>query len=144
VISIFSVLVGLSVPAMHHVLKRATFQRTCHRLLHVLYVAKAQAILKGETLILCGSDNGRTCDNHWQHFWLIKNLKTQSTMRRFDINLSRLIQVNWRGNHKQRVGIYFNALGETMGQQGRFIIKASHDGRSEIVISLSGRMRVVN
>jgi hypothetical protein len=98
------------------------------------------AILKKRNIEICGSDDGVHCIDDWNRYWIIRDAVSQNVLRRIQLEPIRHLSVTWHGNFKDRDGIYFNELGETGGQQGRFNLDLGV-GHKEIVITLSGRMR---
>ena len=139
VIAIVGILFGLSIPSLHLLFQRSHLMMTQSRLFHALAYAKAEAIRLDETVVLCGSQDATQCDGAWQGYWLVQTLSTHKLLRVFTPSNQRL-SIKWRGNFRKREGIYFNALGETLGQQGRFRLTAGEAHAALILIS-SGRVR---
>lgn len=140
VIAIFSILVGLSVPSIHHLLQRYEFLQRYNRLQQMLYYTKAMAILKKRRIMLCGSGDGQHCDGDWNRYWLLREQGSWQLLKRIELAPIGRFHITWQGNFKEREGIYFNALGETGGHQGRFKLRFGTNYR-EIILTLSGRMR---
>lgn len=141
VISIIAILAGLSLPSLQHSLQHYHFTVRRDRLWHALYYTKALAILRNRKLTLCGSSDGMRCNQNWQHEWLVVDTARQRVMQRYKLEQLSRLQLQWHGNHRQRLGIQFNRYGETGGQQGRFDIKLGSN-HAQIVLTMSGRMRL--
>jgi hypothetical protein len=107
----------------------------------MLYVTKSLAILRQSTLEICGSSDEKDCDDGWTHSWLIRDVKSQRILRRIILNPTKTLQIEWRGNHASRHGIYFNKWGGTSGQQGRITLNA-YNHMAQMVLILSGRIRL--
>ncbi len=127
-------------PSWQRLLQRYYFTLRCDQLWHTLYYAKSMAILKGCQVMLCGSDNGRRCSGHWTQYWLIQDGLNHTIERRIRLASIKNFSLSWRGNFKNRDGIYFNRLGETGGQQGRFDLRLGTN-HLQIVLMQSGRVR---
>ncbi len=141
VIMITAILFTLSVPSLHHQIQHARFLLLQHRLSQALASTRAFAMLHQQPLRLCGSQNGDQCDGYWTDYWRIERAVDGQLIRLFDIHMPSSALL-WRGNHRQRSGIIFNKLGETMGTQGRFLLQLDHYC-AETVLIASGRIRVV-
>ncbi len=140
VITIFSILIGLSIPSLQRMLQRYHFVILKDQLWHALYATKSMAILNQQTLELCGSRDGMTCDADWQQYWLIRNVSNSHILRHMTVPQVGAFTIQWHGNLHQRDGVYFDKWGGTAGQQGRFdVILGSH--HAQIVLILSGRFR---
>lgn len=142
VMSIVAILLVISIPSISLMVESSRFLVTKNRLWYALSYAKTVAIERERTLVLCGSRDARHCDGMWQSQWILLDITTHEVLHRFQ-GVDGKITIAWQGNFKGRLGIYFNKLGETVGQQGRFRLK-NHSQWAEIILIGSGRMRLSN
>lgn len=133
-LAIFSILVSLSMPSLYRLLERYQFNTVRDQLWHLLYYAKSMAILRQETLIVCPAKEGIDRD------WLVQSVSTKMALRHVTFPLVSGFRFQWVGNFQDRGGLYFDALGGTGGQQGRFDLRLG-PYHTQLVVTLTGRIR---
>lgn len=141
VLCIITLLFSLSVPSLNRLSKRSHFSLIQTQLLNALYVTKAMAINRNQSVLLCGSRDGAHCDGDWDANWLVIIGGTHQVLHVFTDDHYR-VDIRFSGNFQDREGIPFNSQGGS-GKQGRFFLTLG-DQHAEIVLIETGRMRVVN
>ena len=124
------------------------------RLESILIYSKNQAIFTNETVTLCSTTDGKTCDaqksrkTKWQLNWLVTKDSTSieesnnnNKILYLSINKARFIQISYNNSSE----IKFNNMGRCL-KPGTFSINyndGSFSKNYEIVISSAGRIRQV-
>ena len=140
VVAIIGILFSISIPSLKSFIARNRFYIVEQRLLHALAYTKALAIERDQTVMLCGSRDGKKCDGGWAGEWLVMMVKSQKVLHVFSSNPHQL-KLTWQSNFKNRLGLYFDAFGETGGQQGRFVLQSGRQ-QVELIVIKSGRVRI--
>lgn len=138
VLSLVAFLSLLSLPILPHWWQRHELNRTVTQLQQSIYFAKAWAVLHQKSVQLCGSASGQRCDGQWSSGWLV--LVRQSGWRLMVVRHKPAVSIRWVSNHRQRLGVFFNAAGHTAGQQGRFNCSV-RSFKQSVVLIRSGRVR---
>jgi hypothetical protein len=110
------------------------------QLLNALYVTKVMALNKKQSVLLCGSRDGVSCDGDWNANWLVVEADTRRVLHVFNGSHYKVV-IRFSANFQDREGVPFNAQGGS-GKQGRFLLTLD-DQHAEIILIESGRMRVV-
>ena len=73
ILAAIAVMVLIAVPGSDVLLEKYRLKTAHSKLLSGLELAKAEAQIRGSTVIMCPSSNGHSCrlDNNWNHGWLI-------------------------------------------------------------------------
>lgn len=138
VISLVLSLSLLSLPIVPRWWQRHRLALAVSRLHRSISYARLWAVLHGTDVVLCGSPDGQTCHGGWSTGWMALSRKTQQTVR--VMRQASSVHIQWRGNHRDRPGIYFQADGGTAGQQGRFVCTLG-EFKQTLVLIRSGRVR---
>ncbi len=147
--SIAAILVGIAVPNMGSIVKRAETNQTAKTLFRLINFARLQAVSYQEYTVLCPTLDFISCDDDW----------TSELMVFIDINNNQafddaedslltkgLLQdgapsIVWR-SFASRPFIRFDEHGTTIYQNGRiYICDPSQRYKAQIVIYRSGRAR---
>lgn len=138
VLSLIAFLSLLSLHVLPDWWQRHALSHTVAQLRQSIYFGKTWALLHQKDVVLCGSVSGVRCDGGWSAGWLI--VVHQSGQRLMVVQHKPTVNVRWVGNHRQRLGVLFNAAGHTTGQQGRFNCLIGSFKQSVVLIR-SGRVR---
>ena len=73
VIALIAVLAGVAVPGLGGMLAGSRVKATAGRFMSHVNLARTQAILRGQRVVLCPSGDGVSClpDGHWHRGWLV-------------------------------------------------------------------------
>ena len=135
---IAGILMAIAVPALSHWYQRNQAQVITQRVIQAIRFTQAQALAQQQELRLCGSSDGRECDNQWSKGQLVVAIKSQEPLRFFP-PLPNAWRLLWRSTLSQNTTLEFLPSGYTDGQQGSFYICSKQSMR--LVVNRVGRIR---
>lgn len=68
---IFSLLIVITIPQIKTLFQQPESEMTHSQLLRAIHLARSEAIKRGSLVILCKSQNQKTCSGEWQNGYLI-------------------------------------------------------------------------
>lgn len=155
VLSLVSLIGGIVVvPAYYQWLADLRLEMKSRELLTALRFARNKALYYHRTVTLCKSNDHQTCGGQWEKGWLVvidnnsDDFKSQRRVLRHYNGLDSKQSLVWKGARAMEE-IKFNALGSSVGYNGRFvlchkpptrrkiawIIQVSHTGRPRLEVS---------
>ena len=73
VLALIALLAGVAVPGLGDLLARSRVKATAGRFMTHVNLARTQAIMRSQRVVLCPSSDGSNClpDGHWHRGWLV-------------------------------------------------------------------------
>lgn len=140
VVTLLALLASIGLPNFGDLIERNRIQSLRNQLEAQLKHARASAVLHNRSVEICGSSDGRTCDDAWQSGWLIH--RPDSTLINSQYTLSAGERMDWSGA-AQRIIVLGN--GTLLKGNGRFYFCRHDDTVAlQLVISRQGRIRSVD
>ncbi len=136
---VLAILSSIGLPDFSNLIERNRNQSLRDQLIAQLKHARSMAVLHNQRIEICGSSDGRTCDDAWQSGWLIDSPRDGIIDSQHRIENGE--KLNWTGAASR---IIFLGNGTLLKGNGRFYI-CRRDGSVELqlVISRQGRIRKV-
>lgn len=146
------ILVVIALPYSQHLIQEYRATTIINQLFYALHYAKNEAILRGETIIVCGSLDQQHCDGHWSSYRIIfvdKNKnhlldEKDELLRIYPPLIDGMLQLSAFGSSQY---IKWSSKGYTNQQNGTFVYNANdHDPRYSrmLIINKAGRIRKAN
>lgn len=147
-LAVGSILLGISIPSFTHAVHKHQSKSAAHHLLSAYQFSRYEAVKRGKTLTVCGTDDGITCSRIWHNdlvvFW-DKNsnntIEPNERIRRFSFN-------HHKGFIKTRISLrqtYIHLRPDGSNKQfGSFIYcnPASRATTRQVVFNRIGRPRI--
>ncbi|OHC27689.1 MAG: hypothetical protein A2Y50_12210 [Pseudomonadales bacterium RIFCSPLOWO2_12_59_9] len=138
-ITLLSIFALVAMPAFGQWIQRNHIESQRDLLHTQLNQARATSVLHNRDVDACGSSNGLTCDNQWNHGWLLHYPDTNQLISQQQLTSED--HLRWAG---ARPVIRFHSNGTSPLGNGRFYLcDASGKVVAQIVISRQGRLRQV-
>lgn len=150
-IAILSILSTLASGLWTELHTRMTAKATINAIINSLALARNQAMTKQSDILVCGSSNALTCDNHWQAGILVlldadKNGTPEHPEDVIGFYKTPAIEgtLSWRGFGSNN-GVSYNRMGQASVSNGSFTFcpttRDPHYAR-QVVINRGGRVRM--
>ncbi len=134
--ALLAISAAIAVPVFADLIERNRQLALQVELRSALQVARAQAVIEGRSVEVCGSRDGLSCSPGWSDGWLIRAARTQEPFRvRHGDGLKGLA---WSGFG---TSILFRGNGSSPISNGRFF--QCHQGRVawQLILNRQGRVR---
>lgn len=150
VVSLFGILMSLSVPSFNEMLMRQKAKGEENKLVSLIYLARSEAIKSNQVVSLCRSSNGLECGDDWSDGWLMFVDNNHNGSKDVDEKILRSgqagngYQVSFRAFGSNRY-LRFTPLGITLSQNGTFkLCPEDNDSRyaRAVIISKTARTRL--
>jgi type IV fimbrial biogenesis protein FimT len=151
---IVAVLTGIAVPSVQRILAQNKRASAVNELVWILKSARSEAIKSGYRVIICASADQKKCSGNWHDGWMLfidhdRTAKPASpaAIRHVRGPFPKEVSISGNGKIKNNIAYQPNGhLGAVSGllQNGIFDISVTGIESSQIIISNSGRPRVVN
>jgi type IV fimbrial biogenesis protein FimT len=143
VIALIATFASLAVPAFSGFIQRNESETVQQQLLAKLSFTRAQAVVDRQSVRLCGSDDGKTCNGQWSRGLLTLHENAQEPLTYHAIDSAQ--PLHWKGA-RSNAELLFQANGTTHMSNGRFVFCGTNPPRVawQIVVNLQGRHRVVS
>jgi type IV fimbrial biogenesis protein FimT len=135
------ILLAMAIPSEKIFLAKSQDEVMSQQLLRAIYLARSEAITRNTTVILCKSNDFKSCSGDWlQGYMIIANDKLLSTYQ----NTTTEGIIHWRGFPSGRDSLHFLSSGMVDVQNGTFWYCPDIQSKAHwaIVISQSGRARL--
>ena len=143
-ISIFVILSLLIIPGMNDFMQRNRSFCKVQQIVAALMLTRTEAIIRGQNVMFCGSDDGISCGGDWNEGQLILDSK-KNVIRPFAA-IHKGDKLFWKSSLSDDKDNYVEFLptGETNGQQGSFYYCPDSNVKNSfaIVIQQSGFLRI--
>ena len=146
---LLSILLSLSFPVYNYLVAETRLLALTERITSALNYARSEAIKHRSTVILCPSENGKTCSGQWHNGWIIvlgrytTNLSKNSLLRVYPA-LNKHEFLIWHGAGRRNY-VQLNPDGSAYGHNGSFVVCVKVLTTSTvwlIKMSPTGRIRV--
>lgn len=131
----------LAVPVSQHLLTENRIANDVNRLLSALYLARSEAVRRGEVITFCKSVDQKNCGGQWNDGQIIIN--ASGKVLYVYPQLSPLVELNWSGSFGFDDAIKFLPTGFA-AQQGHFdyhLLQGNKSYLRRIVVNHAGRIR---
>ncbi len=142
VLSVVGILAVMSVVGFNIFLKKTETEILSSQLLRAIDLTRSEAILRHETIQLCGSQDQENCSNNWDSGYIVRS--ANRVIYHFQ-NISQKGILHWRSFPMDRVQLEFIASGMPHFQNGTFWF-CPPDAKNpawSIVLNKTGRARIV-
>ncbi len=141
VLVIFSALLLIAIPNLQDVFAKNRARAYAEALKAALKFTRTSAILRGESVVFCGSTDHKECDGKWQNGQIIK-AKSGRVLRVLP-QVFADDKLWWKGGGSEK-GVVFLANGFTKSQIGSFFYKPRNSTKKNVQITLlsTGRVRI--
>lgn len=140
VLSILIILLVVTVPSQSIFFKKTQEQIIRSQLFHAIQIARNEAMVRGVRVTLCKSDDLKTCGGDWRNGYIMHaNAKLLFVFQ----NTNNDGKIYWRAFPKNREDLLFLPTGATHSENGTFWYCQKTHLRWAIIISQSGRVRIV-
>ncbi|WP_312703628.1 GspH/FimT family pseudopilin [Stutzerimonas nitrititolerans] len=134
-LALLAIVANIAVPAFDGLITRNRQQALMEQVASVLNSARAEAVLQGRTIEVCGSSDGKTCSANWSSGWLVRT----SDDRRLQLTqLPSHDALRWSGFQQS---IRFHNNGTSPISNGRFYQCHGHEVAWQLVLNRQGRLR---
>lgn len=146
---LLSILLSLSFPAYKYLTAEIRLLTLTERITSALNYARSEAIRHRSIVILCPSENGKTCSGQWRNGWIIvlgrytANFSENSLLRVYP-PLNKHEFLIWHGAGR-RDYVQLNPDGSAYGHNGSFVVCVKVLATSTvwlIKLSTTGRIRI--
>jgi type IV fimbrial biogenesis protein FimT len=145
VMAIIAIIFAMALPSYDALIQKSQQTIAAKKLLSVINLAKDEAILRRQSIILCGSEDGHSCSVSWIHGQLILAADAHSyhVLHYKKISLAHQ-QLSWRSS-LGKTYLQFNASGSSDFQSGAFVLadEKSQQPLWKIMVNAAGRARLV-
>jgi len=150
IISIFGILMSMSIPSFEGMLKRQKASGEANNLVSLIYLARSEAIKTNQVVTICRSADGLECGNDWKDGWMMFVDNNRNGAKEADERIIRSghagngYQVSFRAFGSNRY-LRFTPLGITLSQNGTFkLCPEDNDSRyaRAVIISKTARARL--
>ncbi len=140
-IALLLIVSAVIVPSYHHFSERLAVRRVSDSLMNALESARTFSVLSGESMRVCPSDSGNSCDANWSSGVRIATRRSNNTRRYFSFK-DAAVHIVWKSVTGSAY-IDFEPNNEHSLINGRFTVTA---GKTEQVILLNrlGHSHLVN
>ena len=149
VIALVALLAGIAVPGLGDVLARSRVKATAGRFMTHVNLARTQAIMRSQRVVLCPSSDGTTClsDGHWHRGWLVF---VDSDGNREHAPQEPLLQVNGAAEQvrlvtsRMRRRLVLYPTGLSPASNGTYTVCSSRQEAAPlaVIVSNTGRARM--
>ena len=136
-LSIIIILLAITLPSEKLFFNNTVDQLAAYQLLRAIQLARQEAMVRGSKVTLCQSQDARNCGGDWRDGYIIQ--ANQKTLFSFKSKAF----IHWRAFPKTRTDLQFLPNGMTYAENGTFWYCDQDKVRWAIVISQSGRARMV-
>ena len=136
-LSLISILGLIATPNLTHLFEQNRIYALRDQLKAHLHLARVNSVFHNRDIELCGSSDGKLCDDQWQRGWIVRFVSNNQIIHQ--IQLSSQDRIAWAGaSHKIR----FHSNGTSPLGNGRFYICDKNQAVAlQIVINRQGRVR---
>jgi len=136
-VSILAVISAIAMSAINDFIERSRQQALLSQLQDTIQNARAKAVLRRQTVVLCGTRNMDTCSNDWRNGWLTK---LETTGKKLALTqLTGAKELHWIGFGNQQIRFYEN--GTSPWSNGRFYQCYKRRIAWQLILSRQGRLR---
>lgn len=141
-LTIFIIMGILAVPAQQIFYTRTNEKIVCSELEQAINLTRNEAIMRDSLVVLCKSDDQKTCNEIGKNGYII--IADKTVLYSFQNHLVE--NLHWRAFPKDQTYLEFLPSGLPNAENGTFWYcpKPNQNPRWAIVMSQSGRLRVVN
>ncbi|KJH83753.1 GspH/FimT family pseudopilin [Stutzerimonas stutzeri] len=134
-LAIAGVVISMAVPAFETLITRSRQQALLDQTWTAIQSTRAAAVMRKESVEICGTKDSATCNSDWVDGWLIRSTGSQQV---FNVTRLRLgEQLQWKGLGKS---VQFRSNGTTLNNGAFF---QCHDTKVawQLKLSRQGRLR---
>ncbi len=137
--SLIAILTGTALPDFLAILEYNRINSLRNQFHAHIQQARALSVLKMKDMELCGSSDGRHCDDQWSLGWIVHSVKSSQVITHYQLDHKDVIR--WAGATER---IRFHSNGTTPLGNGRlFICNQDRMVVMQIVLNRQGRARLV-
>ena len=136
---LLAVFISIAIPALSGLADRSRQQALRQSLGTAIQTARAAAVLNRETIEICGSNDGATCNADWTNSWLIRSVSAGRA-------LSIMQTPEASGLHWKGLGgsIRFRSTGTTPLSNDTFYQCYENETAWQLKLSRQGRLRLTS
>ncbi|HEX2548579.1 MAG TPA: GspH/FimT family protein [Gammaproteobacteria bacterium] len=140
---IIVIIAAFAIPNLKHFLYQSEVDALAPELIQAIQLARSESIINHQTTTLCGSDNFKTCSNHWDEGYMV--LDTEKVHYTFRSTRYHGF-LHWRAFPKGKNDVTFLADGSLNAENGTFwyCVAREKNPLFAIAVSQSARARVIN
>lgn len=137
-VALLAIFATIAMPSMTRFVERNRIEALRDQLHAQLNLARTNAVVQRRDVEICGSSDGKTCDENWQKGWMLYFMDNRQPIGQHRLGLQD--RVMFVGFNKQ---IIFHENGTALGN-GRFYL-CEQDGKvaQQLVLNKQGRTRRV-
>ncbi|AFM34603.1 MULTISPECIES: GspH/FimT family pseudopilin [Stutzerimonas stutzeri subgroup] len=136
-VSVLAVISAIAMSAINDFIERSRQQALFFQLQDTIQNARAKAVLRRQTVVLCGTRNMDTCSNDWRDGWLTKLETTGQKLALTQLTGAK--ELRWIGFGNQQIRFYEN--GTSPWSNGRFYQCYKQRIAWQLILSRQGRLR---
>lgn len=138
-LSLLAIFVSIAIPALGGLADRNRQQALRQALWTAIQTARAAAVLNHETIEICGSDDGTTCNADWTSGWLIRSVSAGRTLS--IMQPPEAVGLRWKGLGGS---IRFRSTGAAPLSNGTFFQCYESETAWQLKLSRQGRLRLTS
>lgn len=136
-LSILVLLISIAVPAVSELIEKNRHQALREALWTALQSARATAVIRRETIDVCGSKSGTSCSSDWTGGWLVRSVSKGRILSATQLPANS--ELRWKGlGHSVR----FLSNGATPMSNGTFYQCNKQRSVWQLKLSRQGRLRL--
>lgn len=134
-LSLMGVITSIAIPAVSELIEKSRQQALLRGVWSAVQNARAAAVLKRETVEICGSKDAANCASEWDDGWLVQSLRTKRVLHLTQLPAS--LGLRWKGLGKK---IRFRSNGTTPNN-GKFYQCHKQKVAWQLKLNRQGRLR---